>query len=112
AAGSALRALELWAGPTVEVAIVGDRSNPHTSALLDVVVGTDAYLPNAIVGLADPADARAGDVPLFDGRLSASEPTAYVCERFVCKLPVSTTEALSSELTASLRSAPGMSPAS
>jgi len=60
----------------------------------------------------DPADARAGDVPLFDGRLSASEPTAYVCERFVCKLPVSTAEALSRELAGSLQPAHGMPPAS
>jgi uncharacterized protein YyaL (SSP411 family) len=112
AAGSALRALELWAGPTVEVAIVGGRSSPDTLALLDVVVGGHSYLPNAIVGLADPADAGARDVQLFDGRLSATEAIAYVCERFVCKLPVSTAEALSRELASSLHPAPGMPPAS
>ena len=104
AAGHALRALELHAGPTAEVAIVGDPSGPNTKALLDAVVGGDRYLPNTIVGLADPADARAHDIQLFEGRLMATEATAYVCERFVCQLPVSTAAALRRELANALGS--------
>ncbi len=102
--GYALRALELYAGPTVEVAIVGDPSNVDTGALRDVVVGGQRYLPNAIVGLADPADEGARDVPLFDGRLAATGAAAYVCERFVCRLPVSTADALTRELVHTLGS--------
>jgi uncharacterized protein YyaL (SSP411 family) len=104
AAGHVLRALELHAGPTAEVAIVGDPSDPNTKALVDAVVGGGGYLPNTIVGLANPADPRARHIQLFEGRLVATEATAYVCERFVCQLPVSTAAALRRELANALGS--------
>jgi uncharacterized protein YyaL (SSP411 family) len=98
AAGQGLRALQLFAGPTVEVAIVGDRTVAGTRGLLDAVVGGERYLPNAIVGVANPTDRNVGDIHLFDSRLDVTEPTAYVCERFVCKLPVTTLEDLVRDL--------------
>ncbi len=102
AAGHALRALEIHAGPTAEVAIVGDPSGPDTKALLDAVVGGERYLPNAIVGLADPADRSAASVPLFEGRLEVLEPTAFVCQRFECRLPVTDPSELVSNLAATI----------
>jgi uncharacterized protein YyaL (SSP411 family) len=99
AAGGALRSLELYGGPTVEVAIVGEPSSPSTRELVDAVVGRERYLPNAIVGVADPADAQVSKVRLFDDRLQVTEATAYVCERFVCQAPVTTAEDLVRELS-------------
>jgi uncharacterized protein YyaL (SSP411 family) len=98
AGGQALRSLELLAGPTVEVAIVGPPNASETRRLVRTVVGDERYVPNAIVGVADPADPLAAGVPLFEGRLDVDQATAFVCERFVCRVPVTTPDDLSRNL--------------
>jgi uncharacterized protein YyaL (SSP411 family) len=97
-AGTGLRALELEFGPTAEVAIVGERTDERTTALLDAVVGGKRYFPSAIVGVASASDTQASDIPLFADRLGVGEPTAYVCRRFACRLPVTTAEELLGQL--------------
>ena len=69
--------------------------DPRTRALVGEVLGA-RFLPFAVVAVASPADARAlaGEVPLFEGRDGVAEPTAYVCERFACRMPVTTPAAL------------------
>jgi hypothetical protein len=99
--GHALCALDLYLGPSREVAIVGDPGSPATRSLLDEVL-TRRFLPNVVVAVAPP-----GSVPdrlklLEDRPQVDGEPTAYVCERFACKLPVTRPEELREQLGASI----------
>jgi uncharacterized protein len=91
AAGQALSALDLYLGPSYEVAITGEPGAAETRALIDEVVRT-TWRPNVVLAVAapdDPASARA--VPLLLDRPERDgSPTAYVCQRFVCRLPVTT----------------------
>jgi uncharacterized protein YyaL (SSP411 family) len=96
--GHALCALDFAVGPVKEVAIVGDREAEDTLALVRVV--RERYRPNVVVAVASPGDAEAAeaipllrDRPQLDGRA-----TAYVCERFTCKLPVTDPADLRREL--------------
>ena len=87
--GHALCALDLSLGPSNEVAIVGPPDDPATKALVDEVVAV-RFLPNTVVAVGAPGDPESADeVPLLRGRpLVDGSPTAYVCRRFTCKLPV------------------------
>ncbi len=60
------------------------------------------YLPNHVLAVAAQEDAAAFQtVPLLDGRIAlGGRPTAYVCERFSCNLPVTEPEALAAQLGA------------
>jgi uncharacterized protein len=86
--GHALCALDFYLGPTFEVAIIGDRREAATRSLVDEVVRR-RWRPNlvlAVTGLESDVGTRVpllADRPRLDGK-----PTAYVCERFVCQLPV------------------------
>ena len=97
--GTALCALDLYLGPSKEIAVVGDPGSEDTLALIREI-RTARFLPNAVLAVAAPGDERSRDAiallsdrPAIDGR-----PTAYVCERFACKLPVTTPEALAEQL--------------
>jgi uncharacterized protein YyaL (SSP411 family) len=99
--GQALCALDLYLGPSHEVAIVGDPSSADTRALVAEVTNA-TYRPNVVLAVAAPDDERAAltvrllrDRDARDGRA-----TAYVCERFRCKLPVTDVEALREQLMA------------
>jgi uncharacterized protein YyaL (SSP411 family) len=87
--GQALCALDLYLGPSYEIAIIGDRDAPATQALVDEVVRM-RFLPNVVLAVEAPMDgAAAPGVALTESRpLIEGEPTAYVCQRFVCRLPV------------------------
>ena len=100
--GRALNALDLHLGPSREIAIVGDRDDPATRALLHAVTG-DRWLPNAVIAVAAPDDADAREaVPLLRDRSPVGgRPSAYVCEGFVCSLPVTDVEALLAQLVGS-----------
>jgi uncharacterized protein YyaL (SSP411 family) len=97
--GHALCALDRYLGPVHEVAIVGDPAAADTRALAAEVTDR-AFRPNVVLAVADPADEEARravalllDRPQLDGR-----PTAYVCERFTCRLPVTEPSALARQL--------------
>ncbi len=97
--GQALSALDLYLGPSKEVAIVGDPAANATRALA-AEVNSARYLPNAVLAVSAPEDERAAravallqDRPARDGA-----PTAYVCERFVCQVPVTDPRALVEQL--------------
>jgi uncharacterized protein YyaL (SSP411 family) len=88
----ALVALDLHVGPTREVALAGDEAG--VAAMAAVV--RERLRPGVV--LAGPPGAG---VPLMEGR----EPidgtaAAYVCERFVCRRPVSDPDALRDLLSA------------
>ena len=85
--GHLLQALDFHLAAVREVALVG----ADTTALARVVRG--AFRPDVVVAGGDGEDA--GGVPLLAGRVARDgAATAYVCERFTCKAPVTEPAAL------------------
>ncbi len=102
-----LSAMDLALAPVVEVAIVGDPADPATRAL--IAETTRGFRPNQVVAVS--ADPGTSVVPLLADRIAIDgTPTAYVCRGFVCRLPVTTPEALRAELAAATAT-PSDSPA-
>jgi uncharacterized protein len=101
--GHALCALDLHRGPSLEVAIVGDPDAPGTRALLEEVL-RERFLPNVVVAVAPPGVVPEGLTLLEDRPQLEGKPTAYVCERFTCKLPVTDPEGLRRQLVTDLHS--------
>ncbi len=97
--GHALCALDLYVGPSREVAIIGDPKDERTRALVDEVVRT-RFLPNAVLAVGDPRDPETTEeVALLRDRPQVDHlPTAYVCKRFTCLLPVTRPEDLAKQL--------------
>jgi uncharacterized protein YyaL (SSP411 family) len=89
AAGHALQALDLYLGPSMEVAIVGDPTDEPTNGLAREV--WNRYLPRMVMAGGPEGTPKAAElVPLLGGRTELNgTPAAYVCERFACKRPVS-----------------------
>jgi hypothetical protein len=98
--GQALCALDLFLGPAREIAIVGDPTAEDTRSLADEAIVT-TYRPNVVLAVASDDDRRSiATVPLLQDRVSLEgRATAYVCERFHCKLPVTDVGALRTQLT-------------
>jgi uncharacterized protein len=81
----ALCGLDLWFSAPREIAIAGPVSSPVARAALA------PFQPNTVVAVGSSED-----VPLLDGKaLVDGKPAVYVCERFVCKRPVTEPEELS-----------------
>jgi uncharacterized protein YyaL (SSP411 family) len=97
--GHALCALDRYLGPVREVAIVGDPEAAATRALAAEVTAR-GFRPNVVLAVADPGDeaARESVALLLDRPQLQGRPTAYVCERFTCKLPVTEPSALARQL--------------
>ena len=94
--GHSLCALDLYLGPSREVAVVGDPADEATRALAEEVT-VRRFRPNVVLAVGhadDPVPLLAGREPV-DGR-----PAAYVCERFACRLPVTDVERLRAQLDA------------
>jgi uncharacterized protein len=90
-----LVALAFAVGQSREVALVGDPAQPDAQALLSVING--AYRPFQVLALKRPGEQS--PVPLLAGREALTgRATAYVCQNFVCRLPVSEPEALRAQL--------------
>ena len=96
-AGHWLGALDFYLSTPKEVAIIGDLDDAGTLALASEVYRH--YLPNRVlVGRNDGGGALDG-VPLLEGREKVNgRPTAYVCENYVCQLPVTEPDALARQL--------------
>jgi uncharacterized protein YyaL (SSP411 family) len=97
--GQALSAIDRAVSPSREIAIVGPPGFEETRAL--AWESWSRRLPNAVLAVAAEGDPSAGDeIALLAGRVARDgRPTAYVCENFECKLPVTGPEELSAELT-------------
>jgi uncharacterized protein YyaL (SSP411 family) len=97
--GQALCALDLYLGPSYEVAIVGDPDAPDTRALVDEVLRT-RWRPNLVLAVRPPNDVDAAQAValLADRPRIDAKATAYVCQRFVCRLPVTEPSQLSGAL--------------
>ena len=100
AVGHWLTALDFAIGSTKEIALIGNRASDDLNALLEAL--TERFMPNKIVVAATPDEAfEWGDLPVLEGRsMINDQATAYVCENFVCKLPVNTVEAFLEQLDA------------
>jgi uncharacterized protein YyaL (SSP411 family) len=97
--GQALCALDLYVGPSHEVAIVGAPTAADTLALAAEVTSA-TYRPNLVLAVASPddEDARLAIPLLRDREARDGLATAYVCERFTCKLPVTDVDSLREQL--------------
>jgi uncharacterized protein YyaL (SSP411 family) len=93
--GQLLSVADLLHGPPKEVAIVGAHDDPRARALAREV--SSRYLPNLVMAVGSDE----GVVPLLDDRLAIDGvPTAYLCERFSCQLPVTDPVAFRAQLNA------------
>jgi uncharacterized protein YyaL (SSP411 family) len=95
--GHALVALDLYLGPSREVAIIGSLEHPGARALMNEV-HRERYLPNVVVAIGPDETALEGPALLEDRPQVDGAPTAYVCERFSCRLPVTRPEDLAKQL--------------
>jgi uncharacterized protein YyaL (SSP411 family) len=97
--GHALCALDRLLGPRREVAIVGDPGADDTRALL-AEASVRSFRPNTVLALASPDDDRArATIPLLrDRTMAGGAATAFVCEGFACRLPVTEPAALGAQL--------------
>jgi len=98
--GRYLSALDFHLGPVAEVALVWRSGEERAlGPLLDTVFGR--YQPNRVVVGAAEGDATAAGLPLLAERATVGgRPTAYVCQHYVCQLPVTEPEALARQLDA------------
>jgi len=95
-----LGALDRAVHPAIEVAIVGDPTDPATAALVREV--TTRLVPGGVLLTAPPA-VGADLSPLLDQRDQVDgRPTAYVCRDFACELPVTDPAALRARIDAAL----------
>ena len=101
AVGQMLLALDMYLGPTPQIAILGNRASADTAAALDALWAR--YLPDKVVALRPATQGcqapseRVPDTlrspaldPLFAGKTSqGQEPTVFICRDFACDAPVS-----------------------
>ena len=93
-----LAVLDFYVSVPKEIAIVGPVGNVETQELVKTVFGK--YLPNkVVVGSAPELGENNITSPLLDDRdMIDGRPTAFVCEHYVCQLPVTEPQALSEQL--------------
>src|SRR5437867_11470049 len=94
--GRFLCALDFNLGPVIEIALVAPDEGDGLGSLVTEVFGR--YLPNRVVtGMV--TGAGAAGVPLLEGRGAVDgKATAYVCQNYVCDLPVTDRAALARQL--------------
>ena len=96
--GRYLSALDFHLGPVAEVALVWPEGGGDTSLIATAFQG---YRPNRLVVGAPAHSPAAEGLPLLTGRHAVDgKPTAYVCRRYVCQLPVTDPTALAGQLDA------------
>jgi uncharacterized protein len=79
--------MEMIVGGVKEVAVVGDPALETTQQLLHVVF--KPYRPNTIAALAKANVEGEHPIPLLSYRtMRGNVPTVYVCQNFMCKMPV------------------------
>ena len=110
-----LGALERLVSPPIEIAVVGAVADPATRALRAEVVTRLIPASVAVTAAPDAGPGRSSPpaTPLLAGRTEVGgSAAAYVCERYACRAPVTTPEALRAEIDAALARAarPGACP--
>jgi len=85
--GRMLSAIEFHLSTVREIVVVGEKGNELEEFL------SRTYLPNSII--MSSADPSSSELSAFEGRETVGgKPAAYVCENFVCGLPVTSEEDL------------------
>jgi uncharacterized protein YyaL (SSP411 family) len=93
-----LEALGRVVRPSLEVAVVGTAGDPARDALVDVL--RTRLLPSAVRVVSVPGNG-AGLTPLLAERAAVDgRATAYVCENYACRLPVTSPDELRDQLDA------------
>jgi len=91
-----LATLQMAAGPSLEIVIVGDAGDPATQRLLEVV--RSRYLPDAVLLLipeGEPGRTVRALAPFTEQHTRVGgRPAAYLCRDFACRLPTSDPEEL------------------
>jgi uncharacterized protein YyaL (SSP411 family) len=84
--------------PPREVALIGDSADPDMRALRRVL--TARFDPNLVLAIATPESAAHARGSLLQDRpQQGSKATAYYCERYACRAPVTEPEALAALLS-------------
>ena len=91
--GRNLATLEFYFNPTKEVIIIGEKGNKLEKELWS------EFLPNKVVVLSENPEKDAEFIELLQERkMIDNQPTAYVCENYVCQKPVTTVDELKEQL--------------
>jgi len=95
-------ALERAIRPPIEVAVVGDPGDPATTELIGEL--RRRFMPTAVSVTAAPGTGADLTPLLADRPLVDSRPTAYVCQHFACRQPVTDPSQLAEQLDEAMRS--------
>ena len=96
-AGHYLCALDFYLSTVDEIAIVGERSELDTQALVHEVYRH--FLPNRVLVGKSNGHGSVARLPLIEGREKIDgRATAYVCHNYVCELPVNEPSDLARQL--------------
>jgi len=96
--GRLLAAIDFDLGRPVELALIGNPTDPQVSEFLEVA--WTRYLPNRLVAVASPGGPLQSIPLLSDRRAIDGKVTAYLCEGFVCQAPTTDPGELQRQLDA------------
>jgi uncharacterized protein YyaL (SSP411 family) len=85
--GQSLCELDRVVSGSIDIVIVGAKSDPRTQALIHAIY--NSWLANRNVAWVDPAGITAAPA-LAEGKPAHAEPVVYVCRGRACSLPVTT----------------------
>jgi hypothetical protein len=91
-----LRAIDFALGPKFEVAIIGDIQDTATQEFIHTL--WHYYQPRLIASVSSYPPDPACPAFLKDRPLQNNLPTAYVCQGFVCREPVNTSQRMKEQL--------------
>ena len=80
-----------------QIAIVGPRTSPRTRELMRAVWGK--ALPNRLLYVVESGEALPPGHPAFGKGMQNGAPTAYLCSRNTCSIPITSAVTLSQALT-------------
>ncbi|HEX9775063.1 MAG TPA: thioredoxin domain-containing protein [Actinomycetota bacterium] len=92
--GNALCAVDRMLSPGREIAVVGTPGEPDARALVEAAHGR--YIPNRVIAAGEPGSTE--PALLRDRPQVGGSATAYVCENFLCRRPVTRPEELAALL--------------
>jgi hypothetical protein len=86
--GRWLSAADFALGKVKQVAVMYESDPQEAMEILQTI--QSAYRPNMIVAASPTPPPESAPVLLMDRPLKEGKPTVYVCEGFICKMPVNT----------------------
>ena len=92
-----LSAADFFTNKIKQVAVVGNLDETRTMALLTEI--RKSYYPNMIVAASGTPIPNDSPSLLLNYSMVDEKPTVYVCEGFVCRLPVTRVEDLKKRLS-------------